>query len=710
MSTVKKKKTFLLRKILIAALIASFAYLMTIFIYQYFEQQKAKERLNSAYAALNERSSGLYGLFSVYNEADNLFRLYTVNFDKKNYDAYKNKLDTVKLFVDSLSKLTLHDHNLEVSAADVAHKKRLSTEFASLKHTVDQLIFFTSDSLSTLSSETKTSYREPKFEKLDSIVNRIMSDSSFNTLKRDTTIRKKEKLFNRIFKAKNDTLVASTITQDFSTIQRDVISRNIEYLIQQNRKVYRQNLSALQGKFTALQDKEKELIQANRDLLDNLRKGIDKIRDQETVQLRQAQAKDLTLYQVNTVNFRNQLVASFIIILLLIIITFFYQSNAVSYERKLQEERDYADKVAAEKTTILASVSHEVRSPINSLLGIIDILRKNNDNKLILPEYLDSASHEIEVINTTVNDILNLSKLEAGALEVQYEYFAAHQLLLDIIKVHEHQASVKTIRLVAKIDIDPTLLIYSSAFRVKQIVSNLLSNAIKYTPKGEVYVAASMKIKNGESFLSVEVKDSGVGISEKEQALVFRQYYMAGAKNQSSSFGLGLYISKLFAEQLAGTIDLVSVLGKGSTFTLSVPIKQTKKIEQVPQTYVLEDLPDIDIVIIEDNRINILYLKHYFKNFPKIHIFEKGEAALAYMEEQPVEIVITDLHMNDMDGWEILNRVRSNPAWQHIRVFVFTADSMYMEVEQQKHQIYFDAKLKKPMDAHDLISCIKDVK
>lgn len=83
MSTVKKKKTFLLRKILIAALIASFAYLMTIFIYQYFEQQKVKERLNAAYAALNERSSGLYGLFSVYNEADNLFRLYTVNFDKK---------------------------------------------------------------------------------------------------------------------------------------------------------------------------------------------------------------------------------------------------------------------------------------------------------------------------------------------------------------------------------------------------------------------------------------------------------------------------------------------------------------------------------------------------------------------------------------------------------------------------------------------------
>lgn len=102
-----------------------------------------------------------------------------------------------------------------------------------------------------------------------------------------------------------------------------MISRNIEYLIQQNKKVYRQNLRALQDKFSALQDKEKELIQANRDLLDNLRKGIDKIKDQETLKLREAEAKDLMLYQDNTFHFRNQLVASFIIILLLIIITFF---------------------------------------------------------------------------------------------------------------------------------------------------------------------------------------------------------------------------------------------------------------------------------------------------------------------------------------------------------------------------------------------------
>lgn len=708
MSTLKKKKTFLLRALLIGALIASFIYLGVIFIYQYYEQQKVKERLDAAYASSYKQSSGLDRLFSVYSEAENLFRLYTVNFDKPTFSAYKNKLDTIRYSVDSLSKLPLKENLMQVSAEDMEQKKVLSQEFATLKQTVDQLIFFTKDSLSVLSSSNKTLLRDPKFEQVDSIVKRIMSDTSFNTLTKDTTIRKKENLFKRIFKAKNDTLVAKTIIQDFNTLQKDVISRNIAYLIQQNKKVYRQNLKNLQEKFIALQDKEKQLVLANRSLLDNLRKGIDVIKSHELALLRKAEKKDLALYKESTHNFRNQLIGSFIIIGLSIILIFFYQSNAVSYERKLQEEKDYASQVAAEKTTILASVSHEVRSPINALQGIISILRKNNDSKLIHPEYLNSASHEIDVINSTVNDILNLSKLEAGAMDVQYDYFAPHQLLLNILNLHNHQAQNKNISIVKKIEIDPTLLIYSSEFRMKQIVSNLISNAIKYTSQGEVSITASLKLKNGKTTLFVAVQDSGIGIVEEEQALVFRQYYMAGAKKQTSSFGLGLYISKLFAQQMEGNIDLVSTLGKGSTFTLVLPVEKTKILETTAIQYTLEDLPqEMKIVIIDDNRINVLYLNHYFKDFPNVHIFDQGHVALAYMDENDVDVVITDLRMADLDGWGILNKIRAKKAWELVKVFVFTADSMYLEAAEQKQVNLFDAKLKKPLDAHDLISSIK---
>lgn len=708
MSKIKKRNTFLLRKVLIGMLIGSFAYLISIFIYQYYEQQKLKVRLDAAYASSYKQSAGLDRLFSVYSEAENLFRLYTVNFDKASYVAYKNKLDTIKYYVDSLSVLPLKENMIQVTSWDMEQKKVLSKEYAILKQMVDQLIFFTKDSLSVLTSSQRTLVLDPKFEHTDSIVNRIMSDTSFNRMTQDTTIRKKESLFKRIFKAKNDTLVAQTITQDFNTIQKDVISRHIEYLIEQNKNIYHQNLKNLQGKFHALQDKEKQLVLANRNFLDNLRKGLDAIRSHEMSILRKAEEKDLALYKESTINFRNQLIASFIIIGLLIIVISFYQSNAVSYERKLQEEKDYASQVAAEKTTILASVSHEVRSPINALQGIINILKKNNDNKLIHPEYLISASHEIDVINSTVNDILNLSKLEAGAMDVQYDYFSPYQLLLNIINLHTHQAENKNIILLKKIEMDSSFLIYSSEFRMKQIASNLLSNAIKYTTDGEVSVTAFFKVKNGKKMLFVSVQDNGIGILQEEQSLVFRQYYMAGAKKQTSSFGLGLYISKLFAEQMEGNIDLISIFGKGSTFTLELPIQKSKVVESTPVQYTLDDLPsEMNIVIIDDNRINVLYLKHYFKDLFNVHIFEKGHAALAYMKENMVDVVITDLRMADLDGWEVLDTIRENKAWHHVKVFVFTADSMYLEAAEQKQVNLFDAKLKKPLDAHDLITSIK---
>lgn len=696
---------------MIGALIASFIYLGVIFIYQYLEQQKVKERLDAAYASSYKQSSGLYGLFSIYSDAENLFRLYTINFDHTTYEAYKHKLDRIKNYVDSMSDAPERKNLLQVSASDMKQKKQLSKEFSTLKQTVDQLIFFTKDSLSVLTTSTSSQFVDPKFGAADVVVDRILKDTSFNTLKQDTTIRKKDGLFKRIFNAKNDTLVSNTITQDFNTLQKDVISRHIENLILQNKTVYRQNLKKLQGKFKTLQDKEKQLLQVNRNLLDSLRTGIDAIENYELAILRKAEEHDLAWYKENTMHFRNQLIASFVIIALLIMLIFFYQANVVSYERKLQEEKDYASQVAAAKTTILASVSHEVRSPINALQGIIDILRANNDPNVIHPEYLNSASHEIDVINNTVNDILTLSKLEAGAMEVQYDYFSPYELILNILNLHAHQAQSKHIALIKKIEIEPTLLIYSSEFRMKQIVSNILSNAIKYTIQGEVRITVSLKLKNGRTTLFIAVQDSGVGILEEEQALVFRQYYMAGAKKQTSSFGLGLYISKLFAEQMQGNIDLVSVLGKGSTFTLVLPIKQTKVMEIVPVQYTLADLPkDMELMIIDDNRINVLYLKHYFKDFPNVHIFEQGRLALAFMQDNPVHLVITDLRMDDLDGWEILNAIRANQRWQHVRVFVFTADSMYLEAAEQMQVNLFDAKLKKPLDAHDLISCIKNTK
>src|SRR5690606_23706043 len=249
----------------------------------------------------------------------------------------------------------------------------------------------------------------------------------------DTVVRKRQNLFNRIFNARNDTLLASATTQQFNVQQMDVLHRHVENLIVQNETLYNRNLGRLQRNFSRLRQKERDLIQANYFLLNNLKTGVDNIRELERALVREAEARDSKIYKENASQFGNQLIISLSVMLLLILFILYYQSRASIYEKRLKEEKDYAAKVAEEKTSVLASVSHEVRTPINSLMGIIDILRKNGNENIIQPEYLHSAAHEISVINSTVNDILHLSKLEVGALEIKNEYFSPYQLLLDII-------------------------------------------------------------------------------------------------------------------------------------------------------------------------------------------------------------------------------------------------------------------------------------
>ena len=701
----KSKKTFLLRKVLIGAIIAIFAYISIVFIYQYIAYQKVKERLDAAYALGLQQSSAFYRLFSVYGEADNLFRQYTIDFNQDTYEEYRDKLDTIKYYIDSLSTLPNTNSLLQQSNTDIQKRDLLAGEFASLKKTIDDLVFMAQDSLPILASSQSQRVATPRYISADSAISKILNDTALNEV--DTVVRKKQNLFNRIFNAKNDTLLANT-TQQFNVQQIDVLQRNVENLIVQNETIYNRNLGNLRRNFTSLRQKERALIQANYFLLNNLKIGVDNIRELERAAVREAEARDLSIYKENTKRLGNQLIFSLSVMLLMILFILYYQSRATTYEKKLEEEKDYAAKVAEEKTSVLANISHEVRSPINSLMGIIDILRKNGSKDTIQPEYLDSAAHEISVINSTVNDILNLSKLEVGALEVKNEYFSPYRLLLDIINLHTYQARKKGLSLTQQIDIDPNLEIYSSSFRVRQIVSNLISNAIKYTPKGTVSIKAYTRKVSNQDTLFVEVKDTGLGIAPEHQSQIFRQYYMTDNKSKTKGFGLGLYISKLLSEQLQGDITLDSMVGKGSTFTLSVPVKQKRLETNAAKAYTLADLPkDVQLVLIDDNRINILYLKHYFKDFPNVYAFEKADDALTFIQQNPVDAVITDISMPEIDGWDVLREVRENNEKQNTKVFAFTADTMHLEDKIKKNQTYtFDCVLSKPLDEHQLVTCI----
>ncbi|WP_270087600.1 ATP-binding response regulator [Sphingobacterium sp. SYP-B4668] len=700
--------TFLLRKILIYSIVLSFLFLSAIFIFQYSQYKRVEQRLSAAYASGQTQSVALYSLFSTYNEAENLFRMYTVDFKKETYQAYKDKLDTIKYYVDSLSALPIENNPLHNAVSNVQLKGSLAMEFATLKKNVDNLIFFAKDSLPEIGSNSDRYVPKSSITIADSVVSNILQDSVKKIVKKDTVVKKKDNLFKRIFNAKNDTIVANTLDQQFNVNQIDVMYRNIKNVLQQNDYIYSNNIRNLREMFLKVQQKERELILSNNALLNNLKNGIDRLKELEMDSIRKAEEIDFSLYRKNSQQFGYQLIAALSIMFLMIIFIIYYQSNAVLYEKRLFREKEYVAKIAEEKTSVLANISHEIRTPVNSLLGVIDIMKKNNQTGKVDEDLINSASYEITVINSTINDILNLSKLEVGSLKIVYDYFSPHRLLHDLIGLHGYQAKSKGLSFTNQITIDPKLKIYSNAFRIKQIASNFISNAIKYTKKGNVNLSASIKQIKDKHSLFIEVSDTGIGISDDNKSLVFRKYYVADTENKVSGFGLGLYISKLLSEQLNADISFKSRPDTGTTFTLTIPYDKQLLSEKEIETHTIEDLPkNLNIVIIDDSRINILYLQQFFGNNKNIHTFNNGREGLDFILSNQVDIVITDLIMPEVSGWDILAKIKGQQILQHVKVIAFTAEKMLLEDDHRNKKNYsFDGVLSKPLNENELVSAI----
>ncbi|MGJ1362469.1 hybrid sensor histidine kinase/response regulator [Sphingobacterium spiritivorum] len=703
-----KKNAFYLRMVLIVSIILSFIFLSAIFIYQYGQYRRIEARLNAAYASGNTQSSALYGLFSTFSEADNLFRLYTVDFKAETYQSYKKKLDTIKFFVDSLSNLPIENNPLQKSITNVKEKGVVAMEFANLKRDVDQLVFFAKDSLELLKNPKEDYRSRPTLTIADTFISNTLQDTVRNLVKQDTVVKKKESLFKRIFNTKNDTIVSNTVDQKFNINKIGLIQQHIHNTILQNDKIYSSNMNNLRLVFSKLRQKERELIQSNHTLLNKLKTGINRLRDIELAANRNAEAMNFAQYQKNAQYFGTQLIIALCIMLFMIIFIIYYQFKVVSYEKRLYQEKEYVAKIAEEKTSVLASISHEIRAPINSLLGVIDLMNKNTESNKINQELINSANYEITLINSTINDILSLSKLEVGSLNIKYDYFSPYEMLHDLVSLHSYQAQTKGLAFTNVIDIDPKLKIYSNAFRIKQITSNLITNAIKYTKKGHVRLQARIRKSGNKPTLHIEVTDSGIGIADKNKDFVFRKYYMTDSQNKVGGFGLGLYISKLLTEQLNGEISFESTLGTGTTFSLKIPYETELLLQQNSGPYTVNDLPDnLNIVLIDDSRINILYLKQFFKDKKNVHTFENGAEGLRFVQQHPVDIVITDLLMPEISGWDILNSIKEDKTSEHIKVFAFTSENMLLEDDHRSHNIYaFDGILNKPLREDELVSTL----
>lgn len=323
-------------------------------------------------------------------------------------------------------------------------------------------------------------------------------------------------------------------------------------------------------------------IQINKDLLQQLKICMENIRERELFHIQRTEIRGFAAHKINVEKFTIQLSIALFILLIILLIILFYQSALTKHENQLLQDKERAAQLAEEKTSVLANISHEVRTPISALLSIIELLKKNaNEHRGISAEYLTFARREIALLRGYVNDILSFNNLEIGHAQIENAFFSLHEVICSTLSLHNYAAHKKGLIVQSDMNFDQGIDIFSNVFRIKHIISNLLANAIKYTERGEVHLVATINEDQGSTSLLIQVSDTGIGIATEDQAYIFRQYYMTDAQNKSRGFGLGLYLSRLWAQQLQGDITVISEPGKGSTFFLRVPISQIRIIREL---------------------------------------------------------------------------------------------------------------------------------